>query len=145
MIDTSKTKTKKSKKVTYIYAIGRRKTATARIRLHLKQTGGITVNDKPIAEYFPGKFCQKFYLEPLRSTNLLDKYLITAKVEGSGRNSQMAAVIHGIARAIAKLDPEKNRPILKKHGFLTRDPRKRQRRMVGMGGKARRKKQSPRR
>jgi len=67
------------------------------------------------------------------------------KVVGGGPNGQLEAIIHGIARALSSFDREKYRAVLKKAGFLTRDPRERERRKAGMGGKARRKRQSPKR
>jgi small subunit ribosomal protein S9 len=143
-IKEPKPKKSPTKKTKYIWAIGRRKTATARVRLFEKK-GPILVNDKPIEEYFPGEINQLLSLEPFRTTNTLNKYSATIKVEGSGKNGQLGAVIHGLSRAIAATNQEKYRSILKSRGFLTRDSRKRQKRMVGMGGKARRKKQSPKR
>jgi small subunit ribosomal protein S9 len=139
------TKKRKPSKTSYIYSVGRRRCAIARVRLYTHKKGGIIVNDKPIDKYFFGEIAKKFYFEPLRICNVIDKHLITIKVVGSGKSGQLGAVIHGISRALEKLDREKFRPILKKRGFLTRDPRKKERRKVGTGGKARRKKQSPRR
>jgi small subunit ribosomal protein S9 len=131
-------------KVNYIFAVGRRKRAIARIRL-FRKPGDILVNDLPIAKYFPGEISKTFYLEPFRTCNVIDKYHATIKVFGSGKSGQLGAVIHGLARVLVKADEAKFRPILKKKGFLTRDPRKKERRKVGTGGKARRKKQSPKR
>jgi len=142
---TKQTKKKKPSKVKYIYAVGRRRRANARVRLYPHKKGEIIVNEKPIEEYFPSEIWKKNYLEPLRICNVIGKYLFRVKVVGSGKAGQLGAVIHGIARVLVKLDEEKFRPILKKRGFLTRDPRKKERRKVGTGGKARRKKQSPRR
>ena len=142
---TKRVKSKKASKVKFIYAVGRRRTASARVRLFPNKKGDVIVNEKPIKEYFPGKVFEKLYFAPLRTVNAIGKYLITVKVNGSGKMSQLGAVVHGISRVLVKLDKEKFRPILKKRGFLTRDPRKRERRKVGMGGKARRKRQSPRR
>lgn len=131
----------KSKK--YIYAVGRRKSAVSRIRLH-KGKGESLVNNQPINKYFPGKILQKLYSEPLIICGVLDKYYATIKVAGSGKISQLLAVIHGLARALVKADA-KFKIALRQKGLITRDPRERQRRMVGMGGKSRRKKQSPKR
>jgi len=139
------TKKKKPSKASYIYAVGRRRQARARVRIYTNKKGKIIVNDKPIEKYFPGKIAEKSYLEPLRICNFIDKYLITIKVVGSGKKGQLGAVVHGLSRALEKIDKEKFRPILKKRGFLSRDPRKKERRKAGTGGKARRKKQSPRR
>lgn len=139
-----KTKTT-PKSESYLYSVGRRRTATCRVRLFPHKKGDIFVNDKPIDQYFLGETAKKLYLEPLRTCNVIGKYLITVKVNGSGKAGQLGAVIHGISRALVQLDPEKFRPILKDRDFLTRDSRTRQRRHVGMGGKSRRKKQSPKR
>ncbi len=131
-------------KPTYTHSVGRRKRAIARIRLFTKKGDNI-VNDLPIAKYFPGKNSKAIYLEPLRTCSVLEKYHFTVKVLGSGKISQLAAVVHGVSRALVKINEDKNKPLLKKKGLLTRDPRKRERRKVGTGGKARRKKQSPKR
>jgi len=140
----------------FIFAVGRRKDAVARIRLYetIKDTlivagekvkkGELFVNDKRIEDYFGGKVASSIYLEPLRITNNLEKYAITVKVVGGGQKGQLIAVVHGISRALSAIDI-KNRQILKKKGLLTRDARVRQRRNVGMGGKSRRAKQSPKR
>ena len=134
----------RTKKPAYIHAIGRRRTATARVRLYRKK-GEILINNQSIDQYFPGKINARLYLEPLRVCNLIDKYSATIKVAGSGKRGQLGAVIHGLARALDKLDKDKYHSLLKKKGFLTRDPRARERRKVGTGGKARRQKQSPKR
>jgi small subunit ribosomal protein S9 len=84
-------------------------------------------------------------LRPFGATETSDKYYFTAKVLGGGKNGQLEAVVLGISRALVSISSEKNRSPLKKLGLLTRDSRIRQRRMVGMGGKARRQKQSPKR
>jgi len=136
---------KKKKKSNYIAVVGRRKTASARVRLYPKKKGEIIVNKKPIEEYFPGKVAEEKYLEPLRVCNVIGKYLITIKIVGSGKSGQLGAAIHGISRALEKLNTKKFRPILKSRGFLTRDSRAKERRKPGTGGKARRKRQSPRR
>jgi len=140
----------------FIFAVGRRKDAVASVRLYeiskdmpliaeeKVKKGEIFVNDKRIENYFSGKIAPLIYLEPLRITNNLDKYAITVKVVGGGQRGQLIAVVHGISRALSAIDI-KNRQILKKKGLLTRDPRVRQRRNVGMGGKSRRAKQSPKR
>jgi len=142
-------------KLGYIFAVGRRKGAVARVRLYtdIKNVelegeeavkGGLYVNNKKIENYFTDKVASSYYLEPLKSTNTLGKYVITIRVIGGGQIGQLGAVIHGMARVLSVVDG-KNREILKKKGFLTRDARVRQRRNVGMGGKSRRQKQSPKR
>lgn len=143
--------------VSYISAVGRRREAVARVRLYseekdeidinggLFKKGDIHVNGKPIGEYFPGEVAKISYLEPFRVTNTLNKFIITVKAAGGGKSGQLGAVVHGIARALEKFDKEKFTPILRKKNLLTRDSRVRERRKVGMGGKARRRKQSPKR
>ena len=134
----------KTKKKNYIYAKGRRKEASSRVRL-IKGKGEIIVNDKPFDKYFPD-FRAKLLLEKLfKAADIRDKYYATVKVVGGGKTGQLEAVIHGIARTISNLDKEKYKLPLKKIGFITRDARIRERRKVGMGGKSRRKKQSPKR
>ena len=127
----------------HINVVGRRKEAIARVRL-LPGQGQITINGKPIAEYFLGPVLQKLYLRPLEITKANGKYTISAKVSGGGQVSQLGAVIHGIARALSKEQPS-FRTILKKEGYLTRDPRSKERRKYGHAGKARAMKQSPKR
>jgi small subunit ribosomal protein S9 len=139
------TKIKEPPKEPYIHVVGRRRTAQARVRLYPHKKGDILVNDLPIEQYFLGEMAKRTYLEPLRTCNVIGKYLITIKVNGSGKQGQLGAVVHGISRALIELDQEKFRPIIKDRGFLTRDSRMRERRKVGMGGKARRRKQSPKR
>ena len=134
---------KKNSKAKYIPAVGRRKTATVRIRLYQKK-GSFIVNDLPIEEYFPGEVNKVLYMEPFKVTNTVDKYSATIKVNGSGKMGQLGAVIHGIARALEKANKD-FRPILKKKGFLTRDSRKKERRKAGYAHKARAKKISPKR
>lgn len=134
------------KKVSYYEAVGRRKTSTARVRLHIdKIEKEFMVNDRPVDKYFPGEVAKKLYLEPFRTTNTIGRFAVTVKVEGGGLSGQVGAVIHGLSRALIKVEPEKFRPILKKRGFLTRDPRAKERRKAGYAGKARAKKQSPKR
>ncbi len=132
-----------AKKQNYIYATGKRKTASARIRL-FKGKGENLINGKPISEYFQGPREKSLWAKPFEITETLDKYYISGKVAGSGKNGQLEAVVHGVARALSSVDSKFRIP-LKKAGLLTRDSRERLRRMVGMGGKARRQKQSPKR
>jgi len=158
MAEEVQTKKNKNAKKDYVFAVGRRKSSVARIRLHQHvkadlvwgdiavKKGDIFVNKKPIAEYFSGEVSRRLYTEPLRVTNAHQQnYAFTIKIAGGGPSGQLQAVIAGISNALAKLDEVKYRPTLKKKGFLTRDSRVRERRVVGMGGKSRRKKQSPKR
>lgn len=135
---------KTSPKRDFIYAVGRRKTATARTRLFIKP-GPIVVNNKPIDQYFPGLVSQLAYEAPLKAVDMLGKASASFKVEGSGIHAQLAAVIHGLARALVNYKPDDFRTPLRQAGFLTRDARAKERRKVGTGGKARRQKQSPKR
>ncbi|HXS15118.1 MAG TPA: 30S ribosomal protein S9 [Candidatus Saccharimonadales bacterium] len=149
--------TKKQIKRDYTYAVGRRKDASARVRLYTSVKEGLVwgdqvvskdqmlVNGEPIEHYFSGPVAKTKYQLPLALTNTLGKYAVTVKVEGGGKNGQLQALVLGISRALSALDREKNRPVLKAKGLLKQDSRIRQRRMVGTGGKARRKKQSPKR
>ncbi len=135
---------KKTKKKNYIYAVGRRREASARVRL-FKGENENTVNDIVIGKYFDIPSAKYLWMKPFEITKTLGKYFVTAKVEGGGKNGQLEAVVHGISRALAIANPEKHRSLLKKEGLLTRDSRKKERRKIGTGGKARRKKQSPKR
>lgn len=149
---------KKSKDIKYYEATGRRKEAIARVRLYipgkdktvtvesakLKQ-GEVYINKKILSEYFPSLSEQGLVLKPLKLTNNLDRFVISVHVMGGGKNGQLGAIIHGISRAINNIDKDQYRGILKEEGLLTRDPRTRERRKVGRGGKARRRKQSPKR
>lgn len=134
----------KQKKANYTYASGKRRTASVRVRL-FKGKGENQVNNISLVKYFPGPINKAHYMKPFTLTETWEKYYFSARVVGSGHKGQLDALIHGLARAIAEVDPEKYRSLLKKAGLLTRDSRTRQRRMVGMGGKSRRKKQSPKR
>ena len=134
----------KTKKQDYTYAKGRRRTASVRVRL-FKGKGESLVNNMPLEKYFPGSINKAHWKKPFELTDTWEKYYFSAKVVGSGHKGQLDALVQGLSRALAEIDPEKHRPILKKAGLLTRDSRTRQRRMIGMGGKSRRKKQSPKR
>ena len=134
---TSTTKNK------FIFAVGRRKEAVARVRLYAGK-GESLVNNQSFEKYFPGQVAQLAFEAPFRETGTLGKFFVTVRIVGGGKNGQLTALIHGLSRALSLAD-EKNRPALKKKGFLTRDARKKERRKVGTGGKARRKKQSPKR
>jgi len=134
---------KKTKK-NYVYAVGRRRRASARVRLYRGKEENL-VNNLVIGKYFPGEAMRTKWQMPFKLTDTLDKYYVTVKVVGGGKKGQLDAVAHATAKAFAELKPEKYREILKKAGLLTRDSRIRERRKVGTGGKARRQKQSPKR
>ncbi len=112
------------------YATGRRKTSTARVYLS-KGKGKITVNDKPLKEYFGREVAQMLVMQPLNLVELLEKIDIRAMVNGGGSFGQAGAIRHGISRALVEYDNEL-RPQLKKAGYLTRDPRKVERKKFGL-------------
>jgi small subunit ribosomal protein S9 len=134
----------RQKKIDYTYGVGRRKESSARVRLY-RGKGENMVNGMATEKYFPGEIAVKALAKPMGATETSDKYYFSAKVSGGGKEAQLSAVILGLSRSLVKVSSEKNRTPLKKLGLLTRDSRIRQRRMVGMGGKSRRKKQSPNR
>lgn len=103
------------------------------------------VNNKPAETYFGGNASKNDYRQPFIITETLNKMSASVRVVGGGVASQLGAIVHGIARALNKLDEAAYRPKLKEAGLLTRDPRAKERRKVGTGGKARRAKQSPKR
>lgn len=137
-------KAKPKVKKEYIFAVGRRKVATARVRLFNKQ-GDLLVNGIPAGKYFPGVLSTARYLLPFKTVGAENKMSFSAKVVGSGKKAQLDAVVHGLARALDILNKEKYHSLLKAEGLLTRDSRMKESRKVGMGGKSRRKKQSPKR
>lgn len=130
--------------VTFNQAVGRRKEAVARVRL-VKGQGQLTVNGRPISSYFAGPVYQKMYQKPFELTKTVGLYSGTVKVIGGGLSAQLGAVIHGISKVLVNVDKEKFRPVLKSAGFLTRDARAKERRKYGLAGKARAKKNSPKR
>jgi len=113
-------------------ATGRRKTAVARVRMKLGQ-GSISVNGKPYEDYFDRESHHILIRRPLESTDSLTRYDVIATIRGGGPSGQAGALRHGISRAIEKMDGTM-RPILKKDGFLTRDPRKKERKKYGQKG-----------
>lgn len=125
-----KTTTKKSLK--YIEEIGRRKTATARVRIYPK-SGEINnlINGKSVEKYFPTKELQGTIISPFEKLDCLGKFEFTVIVKGGGIVSQSEAVRHGISKALTTHDPE-NRIRLKSTGYLTRDPRMRERKKFGL-------------
>ena len=115
----------------YYEGVGRRKTATARVRLYPEGSGEIIVNDRPLREYFVRDVDVVHLLEPLKVTGMENRFNISVKVRGGGISGQAGAVRLGIARALLKVDPEL-RPILRKGGFLTRDARVKERKKPGL-------------
>ena len=115
-----------------ISAVGRRKTASARIRI-TRGTGTISINGKPIEEYLYTEALVKSATAPLRTSGLEGQLDVAVNVIGGGPNGQAGAISHGLARAIQKMDPALRAP-LKKDGLLTRDGRMRERKKPGRPG-----------
>jgi len=117
----------------YIYAVGKRKSAVARIRLHdaKKSDGKIIINNKDLNKYFPTFELQQIVTCPLALLGLNNKFNITIKVLGGGIRGQADSIRHGIARALLKLDIN-NRKSLRAAGLLTRDSRKKERKKPGL-------------
>lgn len=109
---------------------GRRKVAVARVRM-VPGNGEIIVNKRPIDDYFGMEALKVMIRQPLVKAGVEGKYNVIAKVEGGGVSGQAGAVRHGIARALIEGDPEL-RKVLKKNGFLTRDPRMKERKKCGL-------------
>lgn len=128
----------------YYEAVGRRKVATARVRLY-EESGDFIVNDKVVGKYFDSiSDAVPRYTKPFELTGTQGKFSVVAKVSGSGVSAQLDAVVHGITRALIKFDPA-FKAYLKPEGLVSRDDRMKETRKIGMGGKARRKRQSPKR
>ncbi|RKD34148.1 30S ribosomal protein S9 [Thermohalobacter berrensis] len=116
-------------KVQY-YGTGRRKKSVARVRL-VPGEGNITINKRNIDDYFNYETLKNIAKEPLVITDTLGKYDVLVNVNGGGFTGQAGAIRHGIARALLKADKEL-RPVLKKAGMLTRDPRMKERKKYGL-------------
>ena len=115
----------------YKYGTGRRKSSVARVHLFENGSGNITINGRDIEEYFGLETLKMVVRQPLNATNTLGKVDIVATVEGGGVSGQAGALRHGISRALLQVNPD-FRPILKKAGFLTRDPRMKERKKYGL-------------
>ena len=116
--------------IVYYEGVGRRKAATARVRLYPGE-GNVIVNDKPMEEYFSRQADVLHLLEPLKVTNSMGTFNVLVKVQGGGISGQAGAVRHGIARALLAADPNL-RPVLRKGGLLTRDARMKERKKPGL-------------
>ena len=128
-------KTVKTKQA-YIQGIGRRKTAVASVRLSLlknKKEVQFLINDRPLLEYFRLEKLQKMAEEPLKKIKMPEHFAVLIKVKGGGISSQAEAVRLGLSRALEKFNPEL-RPELKKLGFLTRNPQRKERKKPGLRG-----------
>lgn len=116
-----------------IYATGKRKTAVARVWIY-PGAGQVIINEKPLREYFYDHIvAEDVILAPFKITNLLGKFDVKCTVEGGGKSAQAEAIRHGIARALVLYSPDL-KPILKKAGFVTRDPREKERKKYGLRG-----------
>ncbi len=120
----------KSQKIVFC-GTGRRKSSIARVRL-VEGTGKVTINDKDINEYFGDEILKVIVKQPLTVTNTIEKYDVICKVLGGGLSGQAGAVRHGISRALLQANETEYRPILKSNGFLTRDPRMKERKKYGL-------------
>ena len=114
------------------YGTGRRKTATARVFLR-PGTGNVKVNNKPLEQYFFNEIDRMIVKQPLQASDTLNKFDLVVLVEGGGMHGQAGAVQHGVARALVEFSAEL-RGVLKKAGFLTRDPRMKERKKYGQPG-----------
>lgn len=122
---------KTTKKIQYL-GTGRRKTAIARVRLIPGGEGAIIINKRTLEEYFPLDTMKLIVNQPLVATNTTDKFDVYVNVYGGGYTGQAGAIRHGIARALCVADSEAYRAILKKEGYLTRDPRAKERKKYGL-------------
>ena len=116
----------------YFYGTGRRKSSVARVRIY-QGTGKITINERDIDDYFGLETLKLIVRQPLALTENTDKFDVVCRVTGGGVTGQAGAIRHGIARALLQANAE-YRPELKKAGFLTRDPRMKERKKYGLKG-----------
>ena len=116
----------------YYYGTGRRKHSVARVRMY-PGTGKITINGRDIVEYFGLETLKLIVRQPMEITNTLGRFDIVCTVAGGGVSGQAGAIRHGVARALLQ-NGDEMRPILKKAGFLTRDPRMKERKKYGLKG-----------
>ena len=115
----------------YFEAVGRCKTATARVRLYPEGTGAVVINDRPPGTYFGREVDVRRIGGPLAAVAMNTTFNISVKVKGGGISGQAGAIQLGIARALLKVDPDL-RPVLRKGGFLTRDARAKERKKPGL-------------
>ncbi len=114
----------------YYYGTGRRKSSVARVRVY-PGSGNITINGRAIDDYFGLETLKLIVRQPLNITDTSDKFDIVCTVAGGGVTGQAGAIRHGLSRALLVYNPEL-RPVLKKAGFLTRDPRMKERKKYGL-------------
>ena len=118
-------------KTPFFYGTGRRKSSVARVRLY-KGTGKVVINGREIDDYFGLDTLKVIVRQPLELTGLTDRFDVICTVAGGGVTGQAGAIRHGIARALLQYDSENLRPMLKSAGFLTRDPRMKERKKYGL-------------
>ena len=118
-------------KTPFFYGTGRRKSSVARVRLY-KGTGKVIINNREIDDYFGLDTLKLIVRQPLELTGLTDRFDVICSVTGGGVTGQAGAIRHGIARALLQYDAENLRPMLKSAGFLTRDPRMKERKKYGL-------------
>ena len=116
----------------YFYGTGRRKKSVARVRVYAG-TGQVTINDRDIDDYFGFETLNLIVSQPLELTGTTEKFYIVCRVNGGGVTGQAGAIRHGLSRALLQYD-ESLRSALKKAGFLTRDPRMKERKKYGLKG-----------
>ena len=116
----------------FYYGTGRRKSSVARVRVY-PGTGKITINERDIDDYFGLESLKVIVRQPLELLGLTEKFDIVVRVQGGGVSGQAGAIRHGLSRALLEYD-ETLRPQLKKAGFLTRDPRMKERKKYGLKG-----------
>ena len=119
-----------AKAATY-YGTGRRKSSVARVYL-LPGKGNITINKRNIDEYFGLETLKTIVRQPLVATDTVEKFDVVVTVRGGGTTGQAGAIRHGISRALLQADSDEYRPVLKKAGYLTRDPRMKERKKYGL-------------
>lgn len=119
-------------KATEYYATGRRKESVARVRIR-PGSGNFVVNGKPLLDHFRRETLKMIIEQPFERTETMGKFDVIASVHGGGLSGQAGALRLGISRALLKFDPDL-RPILKSAGFLTRDPREKERKKYGLAG-----------
>ena len=117
----------------YFYGTGRRKKSVARVRLYAG-SGNVKINDRDIDDYFGLETLKLIVRQPLALTETADKFDVVCRVAGGGVTGQAGAIRHGISRALLQYNSEELRPLLKKAGFLTRDPRMKERKKYGLKG-----------
>ncbi|PIE33487.1 30S ribosomal protein S9 [candidate division KSB3 bacterium] len=119
--------------VEQVYATGRRKSAIARVWLR-RGKGRFSINKLSLDDYFNRETQRMIVKQPMRLTKNLNDFDVVATVSGGGKSSQADAVKHGISKALVQFNTDENRPVLKKAGFLTRDPRMKERKKYGQRG-----------